>query len=326
MRITNNDIEFLSNRELSEIVGSILDELEMVANVNAFRSMTFLAVSAIEGLARELIKLLDIKASDVKSGTWPPKKSKPKPTDELDLYQMEKILKEKKALPVNFETFYEPVRIFRNYMHPDRELREREPIKQSVAQAAVACLNALIEMYSDKRFVAGQKWLREKGKVQVPSNNIIEMVQIPGEYAAFLVSEEKAKKIKKIEFDVYIPPNAIFDIVYNYFSLNRWMAARIEGRLGQENMGYDNGLVECLAWNAWTMSGRYKKECEPNPNVRRHNVAFTLNPSKKFEINVDGKSLELDSGVEWNYDPNGQIGFMAEAGTAIISSFNVEIK
>ena len=61
------DIEFLSNRELVEIFRSVLNELDIVASAGAHRATTYLAVSPIEGIFGEIVKLLDIGPSTVPS-------------------------------------------------------------------------------------------------------------------------------------------------------------------------------------------------------------------------------------------------------------------
>jgi hypothetical protein len=227
---TNKDIEFLSNRELIDILNSLLQELDLVASSGAHRSTTYLAVSAIEGLFGEIMKLLRIQPSTVGAAWALDKKSKPKVLADLTLHEREKILQAPAALPLDFEKLYEPVRKFRNYMHPERELKKQTPIAQSVGQLALACLNALIEKYASRRFVTTQVWLVMNGLAQVPAANVIQMPQKGGDRASVLVSEQSAERFRELSFRVIIPPQAIFNFVYNCFSLDSWMAARIEGR------------------------------------------------------------------------------------------------
>jgi hypothetical protein len=67
---TNKNIEFLSDGELIEILKSVLQEIDIVVSSGAHRSTTFLAVSAIEGLFGEIMRLKKI----------PPVNKKGKPT------------------------------------------------------------------------------------------------------------------------------------------------------------------------------------------------------------------------------------------------------
>jgi hypothetical protein len=167
--LTNKDIEFLSNRELIEILRSVLNELDVVAGRGAHRSTTYLAVSAIEGLLGEILTLLRI---DPKGGAVPPRwpvnrGGTPKRSSKLTLEERETVLHAAGALPQVFEQLYSPLRRFRNYMHPARELKDQKPIAQSTAQLALAALNALIEQYQSRRFVAKQEWTRVYGLAQV---------------------------------------------------------------------------------------------------------------------------------------------------------------
>jgi hypothetical protein len=54
---TERDIEFLSNQKLIDLLRSLLDEIDVVASAGAHRSITYLAVSAIEGLFGEILNL-----------------------------------------------------------------------------------------------------------------------------------------------------------------------------------------------------------------------------------------------------------------------------
>ncbi len=112
---TNKDIEFLSNRGLVDILRELLHELDVVASSGAHRSTTYLAVSAIEGLFGEILKLLGIQPSTVPSGVWPAyqsgkRKGKPKELADFSLVDREAVLKAAEALPPHFEDLYGPVR------------------------------------------------------------------------------------------------------------------------------------------------------------------------------------------------------------------------
>jgi hypothetical protein len=320
---TNKDIDFLSNRELIDILGSLLQELDVVATSGAHRATTYLAMSAIEGLFGEIMKLLRIQPSTTPDA-WPlDKNSEPKALANLKLHEREEILQAAKALPLDFEKLYKPVRKFRNYMHPERELKEQTPIAQSVAQLALACLNALIEKYASRRFVATEVWHVTYGLAQVPAEDVIQMPQKRGESESVLVSDLAAQNFREVTFSVLIPPDAIFNFVYNYFSLDQWRAARIEGREGRNGRGRDNGQLLCTKWPAWAISGRYTNESEPSPKQRQHTVQVVLDPPGTFTLTVDDVPLELQGGVDWEFNPQGKIGFMTEVGLVSITDLQV---
>jgi hypothetical protein len=304
---TEKDIEFLSNQELIVLLRSLLEEIDLVASAGAHRSTTYLAVSAIEGLFGELLTLLRI----------------PHRAD-LTLEQREQLLHDAGALPKDFEDLYKPVRRFRNYMHPDRELKNKTPIDQSTGQLALACLNALIEKYARKRFAGGQVWEQRYGLAKVPEDKVIHMPQIIGDDTSLLISELAADKFREMTFQVVIPPAAIFNFVYNYFSLDKWSAARIEGREGQGGKGYDNGKILCHKWRAWAIDGRYTTE--PNPTTRQHTVRVLLDPPEQFALTVDGVALVLQAGTDWAFDSKGKVGFMTQLGAVSVTDLEVRAK
>jgi hypothetical protein len=211
-------------------------------------------------------------------------------------------------------------------MHPACEIKDQTPIAQSIAQLALAALNALIEKYQLRRFVAAQEWTRVYGLAQVPADNVIHMPQNPGENASVLISELPAERFQKIKFEVIIPPGAIFNFVYNYFSLDQFMAARIEGREGGDGRGLDNGRLICTKWQVWTISGRYSAASEPKPRQHQHAVQVVLNPPGTFDLSVDGVPLTLEGGVSWDFNPQGKVGFMTEIGGVSVKDLMLEIR
>jgi len=265
--LTNKNIEFLSNPDLIAILGLILEELDVVASGGAHRSTTYLAVSALEGLFNEILKLLRIAptAGSVPTG-WPLKSNgKPKSASKLTLEDVHNTLRAHGALSSDFDQLYGPLRQFRNYMHPKLELRDSKPISQSVALRALAALNALIEDYQFRRFVALQEWTLVHGRAQVMTDDAIDMSQSYGEQVSLLVSEEPARHYKKIKLAVFVQPGAIFNFVYNYSSRDKFMAARVDGRADQNGHGLDNGRLVCNKWQAWSIIDRYMGSSDPDP-------------------------------------------------------------
>jgi hypothetical protein len=318
---TNKNLDFLPNEKLIKLLRSVLDEIDVVASIGAYRSATYLAVSAIEGLFRELIELREIPLgalgwpANKKTGTYTPLK-------DLDLFEMELILHEDNALPENFEKFYSPLRKFRNYMHPKLELRDEIPIAQSIGLLAIACLDALIETYGPLRFIAGQRWDLVHGLAQVPEDDTIHMPHA-GDHVSLLVSEKEAKDFKEMTFRVIISPGTIFNFVYNYFSPDNFMAARIEGRSAYGRSG-ENGRLVCTKWRTWFIRGQYIVSTEPDPKRSEHTIRVVLASSGAFSIIADQQPLQLASDANWDFNPAGKVGFMTELGLVSVLDLKVQ--
>ena len=327
--LTNKNLDFLSNEELINVLRSTLEEIDQVASLGAHKSTTYLAVSAIEGLFGELLKLKKLQSNTVPPDIWPTYKDcdgnkHPKKFENLTLHEKEQILQNMGALHPDFKTIYKTVRKFRNYIHPDAEMDNRTPIKQSVAQLALACLNAFIEQYECVRFVAEHEWQLPYGLAQVPVSNVIHMPQNPGDHVSLLVSELPAKDFRKITFQVSIPPGGIFNFVYNYYSKNQFMAARIEGRESQNGKGLDNGRLRCIKWRVWSVNARYTDVSEPSPKLREHSMQVIFDPPGTLSVIVDGKILAFEGDISWDFDPQGKVGFMTEWG--LVSIVDLEVK
>jgi len=164
------------------------------------------------------------------------------------------------------------------------------------------------------------------GLAQVPANNVIQMPQSPGDNVSLLVSELSAQSFREMTFRVIIPPEAIFNFVYNYFSLDQFRAARIEGREGRDGRGFDSGQVLCTKWRAWAMSGRYTNDSEPSPKQRQHTMRVVLDPPGTFALTVDDVPLALEDGVDWEFDPEGKVGFMTECGPVSVADLEVQAR
>ncbi len=320
--LTNKNIEFLSDRELINILRSILEEIDAVASLGAHRSTTYLAVSAIEGLFGEILKLKRIDSSTVPQ-FWPKKDGKFIARNQLSLNEREIVLQEAKALQPDFESLYKPLRDYRNYIHPELE-KNQTPITQSVGQRALASLNTLIEQYESLRFITHQEWSLKYGIAQVPADNVIHMPQNNGDPVSLIVCELSAQNFQEMTFRVRIPPDAIFNFIYNFSSLDKFMGARIEGRIGWNGQGLHDGRLVCKKWRKWDISGRYTKESSPSPQKLDHIVKIVLNPPTNFSITVDGIQLELESRVHWGFRPKEKIGFMTEWGDVSILDLKVQ--
>ena len=320
--LSNINLEFLSNENLINILRSVLNEVDTVANHNAHRTTTYLAVSTIEGIFRELIKLFGLNSSNVP--TWPTDQKTGRPIREKDLklIHLTQILRDEKKLPEGFADLYDRIRDYRNYMHPSVELKKMTPIDQSVAQLAVACLTALLSRYSPIRFIANQQWRLDEGNAHPHGNDSFD-IQHSGENFALLVSELPAKNFTQIKFVVNIPTERIFNLVYNYSSKNRFMAARIDKRIHTDPNWYP-GLLKCADWRKWDIIDHYTEDSEPNFQLQEHTIQVTLSPSHSFAIVVDNVPLALKGGTPWGFDPELRIGFMSERGMVTVKDITVQ--
>lgn len=164
------------------------------------------------------------------------------------------------------------------------------------------------------------------GLAQVPADNAIQMTQSPGDNVSVLVSELPARKFREITFRIDIPPDAIFNFVYNYYSLDQFRAARIEGREGRNGRGFHNGLVLCTKWRAWAVPGRYTNDSEPSPRQRRHTMRVVLDPPGSFTPIVDDVPLALQGGTDWEFDPQGKVWFITECGLVAVTDLEVQVR
>lgn len=315
----DEDLAFMSDDQIETILRSTLLEISATLTNGAFRSATYLAASAMEGLLIQVIELL--KLDSTKAPNWPQKSKKDIPADGLSFGQAIKILQDVNKLPKNFEDLFEPVSFYRNYMHPRNELRhltDMEPIKQSVALMAVACLVRTLEEFAPMRVFANCNWHLEYGYARVSSFNSIRMLDDASQStrAVLVVCEPGTAIPKEISFVVHLSEPGIFNFIYNYSSRQSFRAARIDTR-----KDYRGGLLVCNRWGKWTLVKQYELNLEPNHLLVSHEVHIILLPS--FQVLVDGIALHIEAGANWDFSNAGQFGFMTEWADIAISDIEL---
>jgi hypothetical protein len=55
-------------------------------------------------------------------------------------------------------------------------------------------------------------------------------------------------------------------------------------------------------------------------------VRVILDPPGTFTLNVDNVRLELQGGVDWDFNPQGKIGFMTENGLVSVTDLEVQTR
>ena len=321
-------LDFLSNDDLARVLRSILEEMDLVASIGAHRSTLYLAASAIEALSGDLVKLKRLEDQKAENPTWPVEKvgGQKKHLESLTFEEKLAVLEAASLLPKKSQELFQVIRQMRNYVHPDKEVRKLSDlpsVPQSRAQVAVACLNALIELYKSLRFVAGQEWRLRNGYAKIVTSDKASTILLPAfmreKEHSILTSELQAERFQLVSFDVLIPKGFIFNFIYNYEFSRQFRGARVDGR-GRNGSGGDNGRLVFFDENHWSRDFEYSTDTEPDPESPEHTVRVTLGSRETFSIEVDGKLLVLDSGRGWDFDPTKKFGFMAEHGPVTISN------
>lgn len=321
---THKGIDFLSNQRSIEIVRSILMELDTVATAGARRSTVYLALSAMEAIFGDILKVLEPLDAKIRTN-WPKTLAgRRRKLSRLTLQEREQILERAGALPARFQPLYAPLREFRNYIHPDRELREPTPIDLSVSQAALGALNAVIEQYSPLRFIGQRKWKVIAGLAHVSSPSQIELPPNPVENLSLLVTEDPGTRFNGIMFDVVIPPGGVFDFVYHYSTKNDFRALRIDKRRGPSGGPYDSGLLMITQWRAGSIVERFVTDSEPDLGQEHHKVHARWGKTSSLSVRVDGKELRVANHPRLKFKRSRRIGLMSEC--ASLKFFNLRIE
>ena len=307
---TNKDVLFLSDQKAVEIVRSILAEVDQLVSVGAYRSIVYLCVSAIEGIFGDLLTLLQPTDKKV-AGSWPKENGHLRRVSTLKLRERENILRDAGALPPTFEALYEPLIGFRDFVHLDAELRNRDRIELATSQAALSALNALIEKYRFVRFLSGARWTVHHGAVQVSSpEGQVHLMPSQGDDIALLVSNDRAQKWIGISFDLVIDQGSVFEFIYNFRSKDVFRAVRFDKRVGPAGGSWNSGRLVCTQWRNWTIDSRLNNE--PDVNKEHHKVEIKWPRGQDLKLLVDGAEVRPADRPNWGFRRDQRIGFMSE--------------
>jgi hypothetical protein len=94
------------------------------------------------------------------------KKGKKKNIEQLTLFECIPICSKLSLIPPDFESTYDQLRQFRNYIHPERELSSKYNINIGISQLGIGILNMTLLHFNKLRFIEGGTWRVISGKPQ----------------------------------------------------------------------------------------------------------------------------------------------------------------
>ena len=316
--LTTRELGFVSDPELFVIIRDILDEIDRVFSVSAFRSALYLSLSAVEGVLKHALKLNSKKAHGAKS--FPTGKK----IEDLTLFQCIPICSELSLIPPEFTTTYDQLRQFRNYIHPERELSSKYNINIGISQLGIGILNMTLIHLSRLRFIEGGTWRVISGEPQYSLVNrqlVLPRYKFPS--YPFIVTDYFKNSDFTLEFTAEVPADAIMNFVFNYSSEDSFNMIRIDKRKDRddETKPLDDGLFVCNDKLHW----RKKAEFISSPDLtpQRHAISIqVIGTSLKFI--VDGSEVSPRDN-RWDYDPNKSIGFFNELYRVNIEGLKITI-
>jgi hypothetical protein len=317
LEATSKDLNFLSDPELAETIRTILAEIDNLVIINAHRSMVYLSMSTLEGI---LSNILSLNINKIKTFPSYPKKKGGglQRYDKVELVDKIKMAKDLGIIAPEFFDTFEKFKEFRNYMHPLREVKNKEPLDIGLGQVALGLMNHTISKLEKIRFIeekiwrvlsgipvytAGQKQIDFKAFYPIPTHS-------------FLVTEDYAGKNLEVSFDLHMGDYHVFNFVFNYGDEQKYHMLRFETRKNEFC-----GVLHCDHKYAWRLVDEYNekwdiKTAEPN------RVRIRID-SGNLKIYLNGNEQLQGKQISW--DNQKSIGFFNEVESVYISNLSVNI-
>src|SRR5208283_2084647 len=143
-QITQKDLSFINDLDLRVTLLERLNELDRVFLVNGNLSTVFLSISTVEGIFKHLANIFKTKIQALPNYPPDPVKGGPKDFGKLTIDDLYLLLKDLNILPDvnNFDQVYKLFRDYRNFIHPQAQVKKDWPAGLGQAQMALGLLNA----------------------------------------------------------------------------------------------------------------------------------------------------------------------------------------
>jgi hypothetical protein len=308
------NFDFINDKKLQLVLKDRLDELDRVFVTNANLSTIMLSISCIEGIFRHLANLF--KAQIQNSSLYPLSKGKPRDIDKLTIEVIYKLLTEQDILKEieNFVNIYKLFRKYRNFIHPEAQVREDWPVGIGQAQMALGLLNATMDQISKYLFIGTKIFEIISGRPRYDLSNTLHL-DMADRYVrtnSFMVLKHAHTPIMKSKFNLELGENSVFNFVFNFSDIGAFKMLRLDKRKGP---GERNALLYCKQPYLWDFEADAEDKNPPSGEIEVETEVNT--DTKKFIFLVNGKAYKFNKGgreinLYDEFDPNLKIGWFNE--------------
>ena len=315
LEATSKDLNFLSDPELSETIRTILGEIDNLVIINAHRSMVYLCMSALEGI---LSNVLMLNMNKIKTFNSFPKKKGGQLIrfEDVDLIDKIKIAKELGIIASEFFDTFQKFRQFRNYMHPLREVKNKEPLDTGLGQVALGLMNHTISKLEKIRFIEERIWRVLSGiPVYIAGQKQIDFKAFhPIPTHSFLFTDDYVGQNIEISFDLHMGDHHVFNFVFNYEDDQKFHMLRFETRKNEFC-----ALLRCDHKYAWRFIDGYKEKW--NIKTGEPNTVQIRIDSGDLKVYLNGNEQLQGKKIPW--DNKKGVGFFNEVNSVYISNLSV---
>lgn len=324
-QFTRGDLTFISDVDLRNILLERLSELQRAVSVQCNLSTIILACSTIEGIFKSLEPTFKKEIEGLKvNPDYPNYKGKPKRNDDLLLEDYYTIFRLLDILPTikGLEKVYNLFRDYRNFVHPQRALRNKDwPVGLGQAQMALGLLNATIDHLASYLFIGHEKFHRVSGQPDY-ANGTLHLKRDRTFLHSFVVWDKAVLGDLSLSFNLELPKDSIFNFVFNFKSDANFKMIRLDNR---DN--YRNHLLHSTQKYDWVPILNIDPEKPPKKSLI--SVMINIDHSKQiFEFLVDNESYvflnkkQQKVSLFKEFEPNLRIGFFNEEGPVCLSKIS----
>jgi len=327
--ITTKEISFINDIDFRNILYDRLNEIDRVFTVNANYSTIFLSVSTIEGIFKHLAEIFK---DDIKKLTIYPKtqKGKRKRFDQISIDEFYILLREIGILPKieHLEKIYKLFKDYRNFIHPHAQKKKSWAIDLGQAQMALGLLNATLSCLSQNIFIGKDIYRKLSGSPDYDKDCVLHLDLARTRVHSFIITKSIVAERLSLSFDLELPPNSIFNFVFNFKDEGSFKMLRLDNRRHRDK---PNCLLHCTQKYYW-IPVMFAKERHPPVSKMIFPVNIELDKSNKlFQFTVDGKKYQFEDSRGKNADlfaeftPGLKVGFFNEEGPVKLHNIKSKI-
>lgn len=229
--ISRKALGFIDDKNLQVVIEQRLDELDRAFSVNANLSTIILSISCIEGIFKHIASIF--KATMLTSPDFPKKSDGTnKAFHRLTIEEIYRLLLERDILQriPNFDQIYTLFRNYRNFIHPQKQIKESWPVGLGQAQMAIGLLNATIDQISKYIFIGSEILQKVSGRPMFDLSKVLHLDTANIRTHSFVVLKRRIDSDFNLKFDLELGNRAIFNLVFNFVDDSNFKMLRLDNR------------------------------------------------------------------------------------------------
>lgn len=326
--ITNKELNFINDIDLRGKLLERLFEIDSLFLVNAKYSMVFGCIGTIEGI---FVNIANIYRQEIQNSPTYPKtpKGNKKQFKDLTLDELYLELVNLGVLPKidEYKQFYHLFKDYRNFIHPQAQVKKGWSVSIGQAQMALGLLNATIHNLDKNIFIGKAIFKKVAGNPDYNSQNELHLNLSLTPHNSFAVLRAPISKRLLITFDLTLYEHSVFNFVFNYKDDGDFKMIRLDNRPIEM---YWNALLRSSQKYSWNVKFIAQQKKPPKRETFPVRIEIDFNKGL-FDFKVDNLSYTFEDIAGHNQNlfneliADKRIGFFSEVEKVKLSNISIEI-